>query len=46
MKQYIEKVLINLGRLSASAALLIAVYSVNSTCMFMTYQPDVPEELK
>lgn len=46
MRQIIKKVMISLGQLSASVALLIAVYSVNSTCMFMTYQPDIPEELR
>lgn len=46
MRQLIKKVIIRLGQLSASAALFIAAYSVNSTCMFMTYQPDVPEKLK
>lgn len=46
MRQIIKKVMISIGQLSASVALLIAVYSVNSTCMFMTYQPDIPEGLR
>lgn len=46
MKTCINNKLIQFGRLFASIALLLAVYSVNSTCVFMTYQPDVPEKLK
>ena len=29
----------------ASLALLLAVSSIQSTCLFMAYQPDVPNEL-
>lgn len=29
----------------AEAAIKIAHKSVDSTCLFLTYQPDVPEEL-
>lgn len=32
--------------LLASAAMFLALSSVSNTCMFMIYQPDVPEELK
>lgn len=46
MKSIIKSNLIKCGRIFASLALFLAVYSVNSTCMFMTYQPDVPEKLK
>lgn len=34
-----------LRQMCASIAMLLAVSSVNSTCFFMLYQPDVPEEL-
>lgn len=46
MKIITNKTLINIGHLFACLVMLLAVYSVNSTCMFMTYQPDVPEKLK
>lgn len=47
MKTFFKKnTLFKLGRLVASLALLLATYSVNSTCLFMTYQPDIPEKLK
>lgn len=29
----------------ANLALIMAVISVNSTCCFLSYQPDVPDEL-
>lgn len=45
MKDLIWKTCIRLGSYMACAALSVAVYSVSSTCLFMTYQPDVPEEL-
>lgn len=46
MKRNIIKILIRFGRLLASIVLLISMHSVNSTCMFMTYQPDIPDSLK
>lgn len=47
MKTFFKKnTLYKLGRLLASLALLLATYSVNSTCLFMTYQPEVPDQLK
>lgn len=45
MMGLIQKALTRLGGCMACAALAVAVYSVSSTCLFMTYQPDVPEEL-
>lgn len=30
----------------ASLATLVAISNANSTCLFMSYQPDIPEELK
>lgn len=30
---------------TASLALLLAVNSVSNTCCFLSYQPDVPDEL-
>lgn len=45
MKNMFWKMYVKLGSCMACAALTIAVYSISSTCLFMTYQPDVPEEL-
>ena len=36
---------LKMNQILASTALLLAVYSVSATCMFMIYQPDVPKEL-
>lgn len=30
---------------AAAIALMVAVANANSTCIFWSYQPDVPEEL-
>jgi len=46
MKGSHKKILIKLGQMCASIAMLLAVSSVNSTCCFMLYQPDVPKGLK
>lgn len=46
MKINIQTSLIRFGHVVASIALLLAIHSVNSTCMFMTYQPDIPQRLK
>lgn len=45
MKTMVNHTMVKLGALLASAAMLLAVSSVTSTCGFMFYQPDVPEEL-
>lgn len=31
---------------TASLALIMAIHSVSTTCCFLSYQPDVPEELQ
>ena len=46
MKATINRTLVKFSALLAGAAMLLAVSSVSSTCMFMLYQPDVPEELQ
>lgn len=46
MKHLIRKMIFKLGGCIASVAMLLAVNSVNSTCFFMVYQPDVPKELQ
>lgn len=45
MKKAILKTIVLLGKLVSSMALVAAVGSVGSMCWFMTYQPDVPDEL-
>lgn len=46
MKAMINRTMVKLGTMLASTALILAISSVSSTCMFMLYQPDVPEELQ
>lgn len=46
MKKMIQNAAFKLSGLVASMAFLLAVSSVGNTCVFMTYQPDVPEELQ
>ncbi len=45
MKNKLVNIMRKFGACAASAALLLAVSSLTSTCLFMSYQPDVPEEL-
>lgn len=46
MKTMVNKSMVKLGTLLASAAMFLAVSSVGNTCVFMLYQPDVPDELQ
>lgn len=46
MKRNLQKFMAKFTGIVASLATLIAVCNVNSTCIFLTHQPDVPEELK
>lgn len=46
MKTTVNHAMIKLGALLASAAMFLAISSVSSTCGFMLYQPDVPDELQ
>lgn len=46
MKTMVNHTMVKLGALLASAAMFLAVSSLGSTCVFMLYQPDVPEELR
>lgn len=41
-----EKKMYWLSKLTCVVAMGMAVASVNSTCFFTAYQPDVPEDLK
>lgn len=40
-----EKIMYWLSKLTCVVAMGMAVASVNSTCFFTAYQPDVPESL-
>lgn len=46
MRARIQWLLSKIPASLAALALLCAVSNVSSTCMFLTYQPDVPEELR
>lgn len=41
-----KKLLLKCSRMLAPLAMALAVVTVNSTCFFYTYQPEVPEKLK
>lgn len=45
MKKMAEYAMEKLCVLLVSAAMFFAVSSITSTCGFMLYQPDVPEDL-
>ncbi|MFR8692792.1 MAG: cyclic lactone autoinducer peptide [Faecalibacterium prausnitzii] len=42
---YSQKLIFFLSKITCAFAMAIAVLSVNSTCCFTAYQPDVPESL-
>lgn len=46
MRVFAKQLITKWATLFASLALLVAASSVQTTCLFMSYQPDVPEELK
>lgn len=41
----IHRALIKLVSCITTLAILTATFNVNTTCLFMSYQPDIPEEL-
>ena len=45
MKRNHKKLLFSLSKITCAFAMALAVLSVNSTCCFTAYQPDVPELL-
>ena len=45
MKAKIMNGLMKLAGSVATLAMVCAVSNLSSTCLFLTYQPDVPEEL-
>ena len=40
----IRQMLIKFASAMAALAVMVATFNINSTCLFMSYQPDVPEE--
>ena len=46
MKKKTQKIISSCATLLASLAVMIAVNGVGNTCVFLAYQPDVPEELR
>lgn len=46
MKARIKSMILKLSGMVAGLAMLVAIGNANSTCLFVSYQPDVPEELK
>lgn len=46
MKVKIQRLLCKILSCTASLALIMAMNSVSNTCCFLSYQPDIPEELK
>ena len=45
MQQNSQKLIFFLSKITCAFAMAIAVLSVNSTCCFTAYQPDVPESV-
>lgn len=45
MKARIMNIFTKLAGVIASLAMVCAVSNVNSTCLFLTYQPDVPDDM-
>lgn len=45
-RKKMKKIIYWLSKLTCVVAMGMAVASVNSTCFFTAYQPDVPEDLK
>ena len=46
MMTKIHSMIIKSAALMAGLAIMLATFNVNNTCLFLSYQPDVPEELK
>lgn len=42
----LKTVLVRVSQIAASAAMALAVLTVNSTCYCYSYQPDIPQALK
>lgn len=46
MKTNLKKMVTCLSTFAASVAMFIAVQSMSSTCLFLAYQPEIPNELQ
>lgn len=46
MKKLVSWMTMHCGHMIASLALLVATVSVGTTCIFNSYQPEVPESLR
>lgn len=44
MKKAMGKVMGNMTQIMACLAMVVAAMNMNSTCYFLTYQPDAPEK--
>lgn len=44
MRNRMKGILLSIASAIASLAMVVAVGNFNSTCLFLTYQPDVPTE--
>ena len=45
MKRNLKNLIFFLSKITCALAMTFAIVSVNSTCGFTAYQPDVPESL-
>lgn len=45
MKAKLHQWIVRIATSAAALAVICAMNNVNSTCMFLSYQPDVPEGL-
>lgn len=43
MKHKVMNIVAKVASFAATMVLMVAVANVNSTCLFWSYQPDVPE---
>ena len=46
MKAALNKIAFKLSGMITGLAVLVAISNVNSACLFISYQPDVPDELR
>ena len=46
MKRNLMKLSTRMGKVFVALALLVTVSNVNSTCMFITHQPELPADSK
>lgn len=44
MKKAMVKIMGNMTQIMVCLAMVVATMNMNSTCFFLTYQPDAPEK--